>query len=566
MPETVEKDVNYLLSGIMETFQSILRENPYETSMNQEEIKKRLQYKKELRNALKTCVFGDRRAKTYVKDHMKDILVGKYKLDEQAMEEAIPFSRKEKLTPQDKFDILLYFYFREYGYRGLDRLISEYELDLPKRDELGLPCYVITAEDVESVYDTYHLPLLRFNDKLAIVTQRIYQNYKGNGPIDEIRDMKIDGVSGGVSGLPPSFDSEEFPEWESLPKAYDSIWIFFRGKSIHLSFLSFQSERELIRVCKNIYRYGNPGALSEVSGYTVNEMKDGSRVSVARPPFSETWLFFVRKFDSVLKENIQNLITDEDGELPIQMMKWLVSGCQVTAVTGEQGSGKTTLLMALIGFINPMYNLRIHELSFELNLRKIYPNRNIASFRETGSVSGQEGLDFSKKTDGTVSILGEVASLEVSAWLVQMSQVASLFTLFTHHAKTTSNLITYLRNALLKEGGFRNERAAAEQVTDAVNFDIHMRKDSDGHRYIERITEIIPRKGNEKEFHGLADNLFETRDLVVFEKGRYVKKQRMSLKAGEKIAAYLEGRERKEFWETMLTWESRKEVDCEEIL
>ena len=32
-----------------------------------------------------------------------------------------------------------------------------------------------------------------------ILTQRIYQHYKGFSSIDEIRDMNIDGVSGGVS-------------------------------------------------------------------------------------------------------------------------------------------------------------------------------------------------------------------------------------------------------------------------------------------------------------------------------------------------------------------------------
>ncbi len=46
---------------------------------------------------------------------------------------------------------------------------------------------------------------LDFADKLNIVTQRIYQFYKGYSSIDEIRDMNIDGVSGGVSGLPESF-------------------------------------------------------------------------------------------------------------------------------------------------------------------------------------------------------------------------------------------------------------------------------------------------------------------------------------------------------------------------
>ena len=86
------------------------------------------------------------------------------------------------------------------------------------------------------------------------MVHRLYQLYKGNGVIDEIRDMHIDGVSGGVSGIPKDCAGNE-ESMLDMPKSYESVWIFFRGKSVHLSFLSFGSEKELIRVCKNIYKY-----------------------------------------------------------------------------------------------------------------------------------------------------------------------------------------------------------------------------------------------------------------------------------------------------------------------
>ena len=104
--------------------------------------------------------------------------------------------------------------------------------------------------------------------------------------------MNIDGVSGGVSGLPESFISQvaqtgttdyiEQVSEHKVPRACDSIWIFFQGKSIRLAFLSFGTEAELKRVCQNIYKYNNPGQLSDTNGYKVNEMKDGSRVVVVR--------------------------------------------------------------------------------------------------------------------------------------------------------------------------------------------------------------------------------------------------------------------------------------------
>jgi len=76
--------------------------------------------------------------------------------------------------------------------------------------------------------------------------------------------------------------------------------------------------------------------------------------------------------------------------------------------------------------------------------------------------------------------------------MIQAAQVASKFTLFTHHAKTFPNLVTALRNSMLRTGVFNDEKTAEEQVIQVLNFDIHLVKDFRGRRYIERITECIP--------------------------------------------------------------------------
>lgn len=544
--EIYDLSIEFLLEKIIDTFGKLLRESVYLSGYNKEELENRAKRKQELRNALRLCAFGDISSKKYVKSYIKDILIKNYNINQNNINNIIPFQNIKKLSSQDKFEIILYELKKQYKYKALEILITKYNLDKPKNNINGI-YYEITNEDINNIFLKQNQLLISFNDKLEIITQRIYQMYKGNGVIDEIRDMEIDGISGGVSGIPESFNFEEL---NGYPHSYDSIWIFYKGKSIHLSFLSFKSERELIRVCKNIYKYNNPGQLSQVKGYTVNEMKDGSRVAVARPPFSETWVFFIRKFDSILKTDITKLITDKNNLLPIQIMKWLIKGCQVIGITGEQGSGKTTLLMSLIGFINPVYNIRVQELAFELHLRKTYPNRNIVTFRETNNISGQEGLDFQKKSDGAVSILGEVASNNVSSWLIQISQIASLFTLFTHHAKTTKDLVVSMRNALLTDGGFSNEKIAEQQVASVINFDIHMKKNVDGHRYIERITEIIPLENINNN-----QNLFKTIDIIVFQNDRYIYKNPISNKRLNMIFEALNSNEKQLFFKEQKLWE-----------
>ena len=506
--EVDQDDQTYTLDKMREYVKKRLDEitkvNLYDIGLSEEELKRRKNKKYALKKALKGFTYGDINDKKYVKELIYDLLAQEYGIDETNISRAIPFDMPSLLTAQDKFDILLYMYKKEFGYEALTELIKRYNLaTLKYLQGETKPSYVITAEEISEIYEKERI-MLNFRDKLEIVVQRIYQHYKGYSSIDEIRDMNIDGVSGGVSGLPESFlnqvaqtgttDYMAQVTEHKVPRACDSIWIFFQGKSIRLAFLSFGSESELKRVCQNIYKYNNPGQLSDTNGYKINEMKDGSRVVVVRPSMSETWAFFVRKFD-VKRATVEQWTGEMQGkEKAIELLKYLVKGARIISVTGEQGCGKTTLLMGLIENIYETMNLRITETAFELHLRKVYPTRNILSMRETETISGQECLDVQKKTDGSVNIIGEVATDPVASWMIQSAQVASKFTLFTHHAKTFPDLVTALRNSMLRAGVFKNEKTAEEQVVQVLNFDIHLKKDFRGRRYIERVTECIPIK------------------------------------------------------------------------
>ena len=530
--EEVQKDektytLDEMRDYIKKRLDEITKVNLYDIGLSEEELKRRKNKKYALKKALKGCTYGDVNDKRYVKELIFDLLSKEYGVNEANISSAIPFDMPSLLTPQDKFDILIYVYKKEFGYEALTQLIKRYNLaTLKYLQGETKPCYVITDDEISEIFEKENITL-SFYDKLEIVVHRIYQHYKGYSSIDEIRDMNIDGVSGGVSGLPESFLSQvaqtdgdylvQVAE-HKVPRACDSIWIFFQGKSIRLAFLSFGTESELKRVCQNIYKYNNPGQLSDTNGYKINEMKDGSRVVVVRPSMSETWAFFVRKFD-VKRATVEQWT----GEMPgsdkvIDLLKFLVKGARITSITGEQGCGKTTLLMGMIENIYETMNLRITETAFELHLRKVYPTRNILSMRETDTISGQECLDVQKKTDGSVNIIGEVATDPVASWMIQSAQVASKFTLFTHHAKTFPDLVTALRNSMLRAGVFKNEKTAEEQVVQVLNFDIHLQKDFRGRRYIERVTECIPivdKKtydydyNSEKTMNGKVQKFFE---------------------------------------------------------
>ena len=351
--ETINVDDKTYTLDVMKAFikkrlDEITKVNLYDIGLSEEELKRRKNKKYELKRALKGCTYGDVNDKKYVKELIYDLLSQEYDVDETNISKAIPFDIPSLLTAQDKFDILIYVFKKEFGYEALAEMIKKYNLDVLKYVEgEAKPSYVITEQEISDIYEKENITL-SFSDKLSVVVQRIYQHYKGYSSIDEIRDMNIDGVSGGVSGLPESFLSQvaqtdgdylsQIAE-HKVPRACDSIWIMFRGKSIRLAFLSFGTEAELKRVCQNIYKYNNPGQLSDTNGYKINEMKDGSRVVVVRPSMSETWAFFVRKFD-VKRAALEQIVHGPGKEEAIDLLKYLVKGARIISLTGEQGCRK----------------------------------------------------------------------------------------------------------------------------------------------------------------------------------------------------------------------------------
>ncbi len=446
----------------------------------------------QLRQSLRACVYGDEGEKEYVKHHIMRELE-KLMLTVREKECLLPLRTPEKLSGTQKFRVLLYRYMKQYGKEGFRVLCKLHGLPRTVKREDGI-YFEITEEDISGIYEEEHI-LLSNIEVMEILCDEVYEGF-GHGVIDRLRDCRLEGISGGAAGIPEHVFQYEgmLTETTTGNYAHDSIFVMLNGVTIRMAFLSFGSEQELRRVTKALLRFEAPGELSYYRPYMVNDMKDGSRVFACRPPFSESWAFFVRKFDSVEEKKVEELVVGDGAESVITAIKYFVRGGLHIAITGAQGSGKTTLMKAMVRYISPKYNLRIEESVFELWMRKEFPRRNILTFQETESVNATEGLDAFRKTDGNCLMMGEIGNIQTAALMIELSQVSEQ-QLFTHHAMTTEKLLGYFRNALLRTGTYSDERMAQEQVAEA--FDIHVlcEKDINGRRYIKQISEIVPEGG-----------------------------------------------------------------------
>lgn len=485
--------------------------------LRKEERKKYSLQVQRLRHALRACVYGEVGEKEYVKHYiMREISALTLSIRER--ESLLPVNNRERLTATQQFRILLYRYMKQYGKDGFRKLceVGGFPREIKREDG----CYYeISEEDIRQLYTDENI-VLTSQEILELICDTVYEGF-GHGIIDRLRDCRLEGISGGVAGVPEQFFryEEGRVRTDAERYAHDSVFVMLNGNTVRLSFLSFGSERELRRVIKSLLRFEAPGELSYYRPYMVNDMKDGSRVFACRPPFSEAWAFFVRKFDSTEEKRMEDLVIGEGAEQVIRALRYFVGGGLHIAITGAQGSGKTTLLKAMVRYISPKYNLRIEESVFELWMRKEFPLRNILTFRETESVDSTEGLDAFRKTDGNCLMMGEVGSIQSAALMIELSQVSEQ-QLFTHHAMTTEKLLGYFKNALLRTGAYSDERMAREQVAEALDIHILCEKDLNGRRYIKEISEVVSEKGgNVRVLYRYRDGRYErcglpTRELL----------------------------------------------------
>lgn len=485
-----------------------------DASHGKDEIEEELIYRRRCRieEAYTNCVLSIAKDKLIVKELIIDILKTLFPTQED-LYKVYPLD-SENIEPAWQWEVLMTRLYEEHKKDSVKYLIDKYNW---KRDRYDIEDGTVASRfvDEDDLYEAFHNEMhgkpLTFREALLTVATIIYIETKGMGVIDTLRDMNVDGVNIGTSGSIMHLDtsSEEAQQWP----ASRSVWVFYEGVQIHLAFLNMGTEDECRRIVLLASRYNNPGQLTEKKGFIVNTMYDKSRVLALRPPAAEYWAVFIRKFNIkkpdlekllnpfAVDENTGQILYDDEGnpvhkyknaQLPIKLIELEHLGQVTSAYTGRQGSGKTTLMIASLSKADGRHTIRVLEMAPEMYLRESYPRRNILSVAETVWVSAEKLQDALKKSDAAISIVGEVATNVVAARMLQMAQVASIYTIFSHHANTTADLAYAITNSIVADaGGSVSPETILPQVLDAIKVDNHLDYDVSGNRYVERVTELI---------------------------------------------------------------------------
>lgn len=547
--ERVEQEDNdkiYSLDLLCEWFKKIIGEiinsDLDELNLNKKDLENRRAVKRALSDAIRKCSHGDLNAKMIVLNRAKRTILNVFNVTEDVINDIIPFDDRERLTAKDKFDILMYLQKKRGNYRMFEGICKTTGLDRLLHDRDGY-YYCISDGDIDNAYEKTAVSLT-FDDKINILAQRIYEETYGLSVVDLLimEDISLDSVSGGVSGA-TAYDYR-FMEDDILygsyekPRTYESVWVVYKGKPIHLKFLSFKSDEQLRRISRNLVEHGKVGHLTKAEGGAKTHLADGSRVTVFRPDNSLQWAFFVRKFANTSSLELKDLITGEGCHYPIEVIKWAVHGCVNIFFSGDQNSGKTTYTRAAVKEIDRRQAIRTLEADFELYLNESYADKNILGTRPSERLPFPKLIELLKSSDAHTILFGETASLEHAKYLIDLLLAGTKRVITTGHWPTSDELVSYFVHAL---GGYGNSAAGdiEAMVSRLIHLDVHCVKENDGHRHIGRITEIIPYEREEKVLvynDGIEGKLEEishylklitrkrtyyTRDIVIYEDGMY---------------------------------------------
>lgn len=457
-------------------------------------MKTSIEYEASLRNksriaqAARKCVYGEENARRTIIKVFHDIIAS-HLLTLESCYSIFNFEDLETLPPEIKFEILLYCLASQYGKDAVKFLNDTYKWSSPRYiAQSGLERREVDYALVDTMFkEQMPYDSLSYEQCIDVISILVYQNSKGYGKIDTLMQQNIDGLELGTVGAIRYRLLNANPDYvteRSCSIQLDAQWI-------HLSFINFGTVDEIKRLVLNVSNTEGSEALTIKRPTKVVDMYNGSRVTCIRPNVGATWGLFVRSFSAGVISVKKWLDKPEvkNWEIVDKLLFYLCQCTENTAVTGQQNTGKTTLMKGLIGYY-PYFNIRVIEMSFELQLNEIYPDRNIFCTRNDEFTSATEVQDILKKTDGYLSMAGEIATNEVAANAMQFGLVASQATMFSHHGKDYMGLIEGLTNALLSSGQFNDRDSAQGLVLDVVKHNVHC----DFHkklRVVDYIEEIV---------------------------------------------------------------------------
>lgn len=511
MSEYSQKN-NYSFDSIREYTEKVFKKYLSTTETGtREEQQKEQQRKEVLRQSITCCFAGTVKERQFVKQFIMRIISGQVhvfieelsdndiKITPDNYKQVMPWDNPFKLPAHVKFLGILYFWKNEYDNDAFDHVMQKYgltrlrDIHVMQGDEKVTKGIYIDERDIDAIYEGEKITFT-YELAMEVLTQLIYEEYKGNGCIDELLYQNIDDVGVGLSGVQSDIEPAHL-KGKKVTKAYDGAWVKYKGSLINLKFLSFHNFANLKRVVTQLVAYEQQGSFSETDGYKSGYGKDGSRRTSVIAPFAENTAAWVRKFTAQQMTNKQLIlpkgINIGGTDWLIKVEKALVKGGATIPICGPQGAGKTTKLEGITEYIQNWFAIRMIESEFEAHIRWRYPEKNILTV-QTPVITPEKAYEFSLRTSGDIYIVSEVRSDEMMVNITRTANRGGRSVIFTYHPNKPRATIIEVANSLIRQKLYTTLKDAMYTTLEVIKCCIHIEVDIEKHCRYYNVYEYIP--------------------------------------------------------------------------
>lgn len=274
------------------------------------------------------------------------------------------------------------------------------------------------------------------------------------------------------------------------------VYVERKGKLV-LTNIRFRDEDHLVhvaqRICNKVGR-----RIDQTTPLADARLEDGSRVNVIIPPLSlKGTSISIRKFSN---KPITIDMMRAGGSMNHQMADFLkiAGACRLNVViSGGTGSGKTTMLNAMSKLIDPGERVVTIEDAAELQLQQphvVILETRPANLEGQGAISIRDLLINSLRMRPDRIILGEIRGGECLDMLQAMNtgHDGSMATL---HANKPREAVTRMENMVNMSGVGYPLKAIRQQISEAVDLIVQVKRLRDGSRKTTSITEVVGMEG-----------------------------------------------------------------------
>lgn len=277
----------------------------------------------------------------------------------------------------------------------------------------------------------------------------------------------------------------------------DFISFQINGRREPVKKLHFKDDISCLEAIKKSISNFDDGDLKPNNPEIICDSLSGARVTALIPPYSKEPSLNLR-YEDYKYVSSENLIKEGTS---IETLEKFINIIMVSRpnilVVGPQSAGKTTYLLRLISSIPDNLTILTMESSFELAIKKYFPNKDAKNLKFLNIKSPMDCFKTGLRLGRDIMIDGEVRTPEEAYITLQAMTRQNKGSLGSFHTSSIRNFMPDYKNMLMQNSIYKTEESALYDIARAVDIVIFIALDlSTGKRYIHDVTEIIFRPEN----------------------------------------------------------------------